>query len=101
MGTLFFTFYSSTFMTKLETIKRMWGNFQTTALYDAVKELLRVVLLGAVGVLVAQLEATGSVEVRAVITAGVLAGGRFIDKYLHEFGKNNGVEMLVKGLTRF
>lgn len=70
------------------------------ALIEATKELLRVVLLAVVPVLITGVE-NGSVEPSVIATVALLAGLRFIDKLLHETGKENKNDSLKKGLTRF
>lgn len=70
------------------------------AVIEAVKEALRLVLLAIIPLVIAGLEA-GAVDWKAVgIIAGVTAL-RFVDKLLHEWGKDADNELLTKGLTRF
>jgi|GEM_PF-3546764 len=70
------------------------------ALIEATKELLRVVLLAVVPVLITGVE-NGSVDPMVLATVALLAGLRFIDKLLHEAGKETKNDSLKKGLTRF
>ena len=61
---------------------------------EAVKELLRVVVLAVIPVLVVSLE-SGNVDYKAIAVVGAVAGLRFIDKLLYESGTSK------KGLTQF
>lgn len=72
----------------------------TVALKKAALEMLRLVALAIIPILIIQLT-DWSFDYRALFVAGVIAALRFIDKYLHEKGKESGSEMLTKGLTRF
>lgn len=67
---------------------------------EAIKELLRVMVLAAVPVIITSLE-RGSVDYREVLVVMAIAGLKALDKYLHEIGKETGVEEIAKGLTRF
>lgn len=70
------------------------------SLKKAILEFLRVIVLAAIPVLISQLEA-GKIDWRAILVIIAIAGLRFVDKYLHELGKETGDEKLLKGLTRF
>jgi hypothetical protein len=74
------------------------------ALINALKELGRVVLLAVIPLLVSSLE-NGWVDWRAIAVVAGLAALRFVDKYLHEVGKERSTpkseSRLLKGLTRF
>lgn len=63
-------------------------------LKEAVKEALRVVVLAIIPVIIDSLS-KGEVDVKLVVTVGVVALLRFIDSWLHETGKAK------LGLTRF
>lgn len=63
---------------------------------EALKELMRVILLSVIPVLITSVEA-GIVDPKVVLTVAILAALRFIDKYLHE----NAPEGKAGGLTRF
>ena len=69
-------------------------------LLKAVKEFLRVVVLAIIPLLIVGLQ-EGSLDIKLVIIAGAVAGLRFIDKLLHEMGKESDNGILLKGLTRF
>ncbi|MCB1712582.1 MAG: hypothetical protein KDH96_08975 [Candidatus Riesia sp.] len=73
-------------------------------LIESLKELLRVVLLAAVPVLIMGVE-NGLVDWKVVSTVALVAGLRFVDKLLHEWGKSNSTKKeeswATKGLTRF
>lgn len=66
----------------------------------AAKEFFRVVALAVVPVLIMGLQ-DGFVNPRAVAVIAAIAGLRFIDKFLHELGKDTKSPALVGGLTRF
>lgn len=70
-------------------------------LIEAAKELLRVVVLAMVPLLISYLEQGVGIDYRAILIVGGIAGLRFIDKALHEYGKDNDSAAAVKGLTRF
>ena len=69
-------------------------------LLEAIKEGFRIVVLSVIPVLLLQLE-QDSINPKALALVGVIAGLRFIDKWLHEVGKENDNLDLKKGLTRF
>lgn len=66
---------------------------------SALKEGLRVVILAVIPVLVLGLE-SGNLDVKAVSIVGIIAGLRFVDKFLHEKGKEEKNEVLKRGLTQ-
>ena len=69
-------------------------------LTEAIKELLRVVLLAILPLLIVMTE-EGIYDPRLIKVVGLLAALRFLDKWLHEEGKVKGDKNLEKGLTRF
>jgi len=69
-------------------------------LVEAVKEGLRVMALAMVPMLISSLEA-GKTDWKIIVIGGIIAGLRFIDKFLHEIGKSNGKSVLLTGITRF
>ena len=73
---------------------------QKEAIVEAVKELLRVVLLAVVPFLIAGIE-NGSLNARAVGVVALLALLRGIDKLVHEWGKATKNVAMEGGLTRF
>lgn len=70
------------------------------AIKKASLEGLRVVVLSIIPVIILGLE-QGNLDWRIIALTGVIAGLRFVDKLLHEMGKESGDERLVTGLTRF
>lgn len=66
---------------------------------EASKEALRVVILSIVPILITQIE-TNVFDLRVLGVVALLAFLRWVDKYLHEVGKENG-DGRIKGLTRF
>ena len=69
-------------------------------LLEAIKEGFRIVVLSVIPVLLIQLE-QDEVNFRALALVGIIAGLRFIDKWLHELGKEQDDSELKLGLTRF
>jgi len=67
-----------------------------TALWEAVKEPLRILVLAVIPFAIAYLTEV-SYE-WAVVAVVVL---RFVDKFLHQLGKEKESEGLTLGLTRF
>jgi hypothetical protein len=72
------------------------------ALKEAVLEMFRVMVIATIPVIIASLE-NGNfiIDWQAVAIVAVITGLRFIDKYLHELGKERESKTLTKGLTRF
>lgn len=66
----------------------------------ASKEFLRIVVLSMIPIIIMGLE-SGNLNPKLIIMGGVIAGLKFIDKLLHEIGKEDNNELLVTGLTRF
>ena len=69
-------------------------------LLEALKEGMRVIVLSLIPVVLVQLE-QGSLNVEALLLVGAIAGLRFLDKWLHELGKEKEDSKLIKGLTQF
>lgn len=69
-------------------------------LVKALKEGARVVLLSVVPLLINALN-EGSVDWRFIGIAAIVAALRFLDKILHEIGKDTDNDRLKMGLTRF
>lgn len=79
------------------------------ALLEAFKELFRVVLLAVIPVAIQSVE-ENFIDLRTIGVVALLAALRFIDKYLHETGKDvekrsakkeQVTSILTGGLTRF
>lgn len=91
---------------KKQTIKRIdtvvQENLMTsdkwTTLWESVKEPLRLFVLGIISFLITELTSLEDQQMWITVLTIVL---RFFDKWLHEFGKREGKEELVKGITRF
>ncbi len=66
------------------------------ALWKAVKEPLRLLVLAIIPFVLAYL-GTINYQWAAVITAGL----KFVDKLLHEIGKETDNNILMKGITGF
>lgn len=70
------------------------------ALKEALLEAARLAVLAAIPVLITGLS-DGAIDWRLVGVTAVIAALRFVDKLLHELGKETENKLLVKGLTRF
>lgn len=66
----------------------------------ATREAGRVVLLAVLPLAIYQLE-TDALELKVLLYVGLVALLKWLDKLLHEVGKESGNERLKKGLTRF
>jgi hypothetical protein len=69
-------------------------------LIDATAELLRVMVLAVIPLLIASLE-NQSIDWRVIGIVALIAGLRWLDKFLHKFGEANNRTTLEGGLTRF
>lgn len=69
-------------------------------LIDATAELFRVMVLAVIPVLIASLE-NDSIDWRVIGAVALIAGLRWVDKFLHKFGEANENKVLEAGLTRF
>jgi hypothetical protein len=67
---------------------------------EALKELLRVIVLAIIPNLIASLEA-GELDWRVLIMTLSIAALRAVDKWLHVLGKVDEDPTLIKGITRF
>ena len=71
---------------------------------EATKEFFRVVVLAMIPVAIDGL-IQSTIDFRLMAITGIIAGLRFLDKFLHELGKQNSTDTeqsnLIKGLTRF
>jgi len=70
------------------------------AYIEAFKELGRVVLLSIIPVLISQMDEK-MFNWEVVIITGSIAVLRFLDKLLHEMGKESNNDKAKKGLTGF
>ncbi len=70
------------------------------ALIEGVKELLRVVVIAVIPVLIMSLD-SGEINLKVIGITAAIAALKFIDKVLHEVGKELDNANLTKGLTRF
>lgn len=66
----------------------------------ATREAGRVVLLAVLPLAIYQLE-TDALNPKVLLYVGLVALLKWLDKLLHEVGKESGNENLKKGLTRF
>ena len=75
-----------------------WWTANKKALLDASLDVLRLIVLAVIPFLIDRIAGLNlPIEVIVAITVGL----KWLDKFLHKFGKENDVEELVKGLTRF
>jgi len=73
------------------------------ALKESLKELSRIVVLAVIPILISGLNSTNgtvSVDPNVVLVVALLALLRWLDKFLHETGKEKN-NTLIKGITRF
>lgn len=70
------------------------------AVVEASKECLRVILFAVIPVAIDMLN-KGQVDYRLLAVTGAIAGLRFIDSLLHNYGKETGNDTLSGGITRF
>lgn len=76
------------------------------AIIEALKELLRVVLIAILPILISSLE-SGKIDYKIILVTAAIALLRAIDKMLHEWGKDvkkkdfELSKLLQGGLTRF
>ena len=70
------------------------------SLDKATREAGRVVLLATLPLAIYQLE-TDALDLKVLLYVGLIALLRWLDKLLHEVGKESGNETLKKGITRF
>ena len=75
-----------------------WWTANKKALLDASLDVLRLIVLAVIPFLIDRIAGLNlPIEAIVAITVGL----KWLDKFLHKFGKENDVEELVKGLTRF
>jgi hypothetical protein len=78
-------------------IKELWEK-NKKAIVDASLELLRIIVLAVIPYVIDRVAGLNlPIEVIVSITVAL----RWLDKYLHKYGKENNIEELVKGITRF
>lgn len=70
------------------------------SLVKAIKEAMRVILIAIIPIVIGMLE-SGAFDMRVILASGGIALLKFIDKLLHELGKELEKEVLIKGITRF
>jgi len=77
---------------------KQWWEANKKPIIDATLDLLRLVVLAIIPYLIDRVAGLNlPVEVMVAITVSL----KWLDKYLHKYGKENDVEELVKGITRF
>jgi len=80
-----------------EIIKEWWFKVREPLL-KALLEALRLLVIAMIPLLLNYIEGVDiPVEVQGLIILGI----RALDKYLHDFGKENKIDWMVKGITRF
>jgi len=73
-------------------------NFNWKALWQAIKEPLRLLAIAFVAFIITQVAEIENPEQWVVIATFIL---RFVDKWLHEAGKARDNRLMAGGLTRF
>lgn len=71
-----------------------------TALVKALKELLRITIIGSAANIAVALEA-GDVDYRFIALTVLIAFLKGLDKLAHEYGNETGNESIKLGITRF
>ncbi len=75
-----------------------WWERNKKPIFDASADLLRLVVLAVIPYAIDRVAGLDlPIEVLVAITVSL----KWLDKFLHKYGKENDVEELVKGLTRF
>jgi len=75
-----------------------WWDKNKGAITSATLDLLRLVLLAVIPYAIDRFTALSiPIELQVAIVVSL----KWLDKYLHKYGKENEVEELVKGITRF
>lgn len=75
-----------------------WWKANKEPIIGATLDLLRLVVLAVIPYLIDRVAGLNlPVEVMVAITVAL----KWLDKFLHKYGKTNEVEGLVKGITRF
>lgn len=75
-----------------------WWEANKEPIIGATLDLLRLVVLAIIPYLIDRVAGLNlPVEVMVAITVAL----KWLDKYLHKYGKENDIEELVKGITRF
>lgn len=82
---------------ELEVSNMAKVNFQWVSLWEAVKEPLRLAVLGIISWLITVIIPQLGDPWIIPLTIGL----RFLDKYLYEYGKNTKNTVLAGGITRF
>lgn len=79
-----------------KTAYKLQTKMNKNAIWEAVKEPLRLLVLAVIPLVLVYFQAINTEW--AILIVGAL---RFVDKLLHEIGKENGDENLTKGIVRF
>lgn len=75
-----------------------WWDLNKKPIIDATMDLLRLVVLAVIPYLIDRVAGLNlPIEVMVAITVSL----KWLDKYLHKYGKENEIEELVKGIVRF
>lgn len=75
-----------------------WWERNKKPILDASADLLRLVILAVIPYAIDRVAGLDlPIEVLVAITVSL----KWLDKFLHKYGKENDVEELIKGLTRF
>ena len=75
-----------------------WWEANKKPILDASLDLLRLVVLGIIPYAVDRI---AGLDLPIEMIVGITIVLKWLDKYLHKYGKENEIEELVKGITRF
>lgn len=81
----------------MEYFKNWWAT-NKKAIADASLDVLRLVVLAVIPYVIDRI---AGLNLPIEVIVGVTVGLKWLDKYLHKYGKENDVESLVTGITRF
>lgn len=75
-----------------------WWEANKKPIVDASMDLLRLVVLAVIPYAIDRVAGL-NLPMEVIVTITITL--KWLDKYLHKYGKENDVEELVKGITRF
>lgn len=75
-----------------------WWERNKKPILDASADLLRLVVLAVIPYAI---DRVAGLDLPMEVLVAITVSLKWLDKFLHKYGKENDVEELVKGLTRF
>lgn len=78
-------------------MKEWWGK-NKEALLSASADLLRLMVLAVIPYAI---DRVAGLDLPIEVLVAIIVSLKWLDKFLHKYGKENDVEELVKGITRF